>query len=150
MNVHIRIDTSVEAPEVHIVAPTLSDEVVKLQELLTSFDVSEPPRIVGRQGTRATLLALADVQRFYTEGRHVQAEAGHECWQVRERIGELAERLGDSGFVQINKGELINTQYIEWFDFSLAGTVSLRLQNGSTCFISRRCLAAVRQAVGLK
>lgn len=67
---------------------------------------------------------------------------------VKLRMKELETRLPTS-FIRINQGELINIHWVERFDVSFSTTIGVILKDGTQCFVSRRSLARVKQALGL-
>lgn len=108
-------------------------------------------RIAGGEPIRAycdreeVLLRQEEVVRIYTEKRRVLAESSRGTFVLRERLYELEERLGDREFVRISNSEIVNRRRIESLDYSLTGTIRLRLEGGNETYVSRRYVSRIKK-----
>ena len=57
------------------------------------------------------------------------------------------DQLSDDRFVRISQSEIINIQKVKSFDFSIAGTIGVLLDNGESTFVARRRVREVKQAL---
>lgn len=131
-------------PEITVRAPELTPEISKL---IASLTADEPNR--GWRGGEVEIIPLADILRFYTDGKGVSLETEKGVYSVRERIYELEERLPKSDFVRISNSEIVNIWHITAIDLSFTGTVRLTLTGGRIVFSSRRYIKKLKEAVGV-
>lgn len=68
---------------------------------------------------------------------------------LRSRLYELEERLSKELFVRISNSEIVNLKKVEKFDLSLSGTICVVLQDRTVCYVSRRYVAKIKQALGI-
>ncbi len=147
MEVEIRLTSAREGPALVIEAPALTDEVEALARKLRELDDGTLP---GWQGERAFLLKTAELARFYGQDKGVfaQHESG-EVYSLRLRLYELEERLDGRTFVRISHSEIVNLKKITALDLSLGGTIKMTLSGGGVCWVSRRNVKKLKDALGL-
>mgnify|MGYP000779049765 FL=1 len=70
------------------------------------------------------------------------------CMEARNKLYELAQTLYHSGFVQINKGTLLNVRQAQSVQSEFSGNYIVTLQDGKTRLtISRKYFKAFRTYV---
>ena len=62
---------------------------------------------------------------------------------------EWENRLGPEGFVRVSQSELIALHQVHAFDLSLAGTICIRMADGTVTYASRRYVAKLKNILGL-
>ncbi|ORC16059.1 hypothetical protein A7979_05485 [Rothia nasimurium] len=145
MKFTLTLDRKFQETRVDVTAPQLTAEIEELQNYLASKSLV--PLLAHTKGN-AVPLDLKQTLRFYTSDKNVYAHTTHGILQIKLRMKELETRLHTS-FIRINQGELINIHWVERFDVSLSTTIGVVLKDGTRCFVSRRSLARVKQALGL-
>lgn len=145
MDVEIRIDEAAATPKVIIVTDKVSDEVTDLVSLLTAASDS----IAGTRNGTVQLLAPEDVLRIYTSGRQVVAATAEGEFVLRLRLYEAEERLRGRRFVRISNSEIVNLRHVKHFDVSRSGVCCVALDDGTTTFVSRRFIPAVRKLLDM-
>lgn len=106
-------------------------------------------RLAVHKGKRVLLLSLKDIVYFKVESRLVFSftEDGH--YLVNRTVTELEHLLGADGFFRVNRGTIINLNYlleiIPWF----SGTCRLKLTTGVEFPLSRDRVATLKALVGL-
>ncbi|MDO4613819.1 MAG: LytTR family DNA-binding domain-containing protein [Actinomycetaceae bacterium] len=147
----ITVDIDPEMTEAEIVVraadPEEANRLAKACAALEGHD--RPPFLIGYRGHDATLLQLSAITRIATNGRTLEAHTATGTWRLKQRIGELATTLPSPPFLQISQGEIVNLRHVLTLDLSFSGTIGMRLDDGTTCFVSRRSLPAVRHALDL-
>ena len=68
---------------------------------------------------------------------------------LKNRLYELEERLAGGPFLRVSHGELVNFDHVRSLDLSMAGTISLRLDNGDAAFVSRRNMGRIKSYLGI-
>ena len=142
MDVEIRVEPELRGVKVVIRAPARTAEVEALAERLAA----EGP-ILGFREQEAVPLASEDILRFYGEDKEVQTAAG--VYTVRFRLYELEERLPKGQFVRVSHSEIVNLRQVMGLDLSLTGTIRMTLRGGIACYVSRRYVKKIKEALGL-
>ena len=96
-----------------------------------------PPRLSG-----LTCLYAQD------KGVYARREDG-EVFALRLRLYELEQRLDSHTFVRISHSEIVNLKKITALDLTLSGTIKISLADGAACYVSRRYVKKIKQALGL-
>ncbi len=146
MKVEFIQDPNQLQPKITVTADALSDEV---RELLLRLEYGRPAAITGWQGDRAALLSPEDILRFFADGKTVSAQTTQDTFTVRQRLYELEEQLDRHKFVRISHSELVNLSHVTGLDLSINGTIRMTLTGGVVCFVSRRSLKKIKQALNL-
>ena len=146
MEVEIRLESGRKEPKVVILAGEDSGELRRLAESLSRLSLGPIP-VSG--GEEKLLLPQGEFLRFYTDGKGVSAQTGSGTYGVPLRLYELEERLRGTGFVRISNSEIVDLGKVTALDLTLTGTIKLTLRGGGECWVSRRYVKKIRQALGL-
>lgn len=146
MEIEFKPDPAQPEPKITVTAAALTDEV---KELLLRLEHGRPSAITATQGNRVVLLAPEDILRFFADGKSVSVQTAEGIFCVRQRLYELEDLLDRHKFVRISHSEIVNLSHVTALDLSLSGTIRMTLTGGVTCFVSRRSLKKIRQALDL-
>ncbi len=146
MKVEFIQDPNQPQPKITVTASHLTDEV---KELLLRLEHGRPTAVTGWQGDRAALLPPEDILRFFADGKTVSAQTVQDTFTVRHRLYELEEQLDRHKFVRISHSEIVNLSHVTGLDLSINGTIRMTLTGGVVCFVSRRSLKKIKQALNL-
>lgn len=146
MEVEIKLEPGRSAPKVLILTGSMDREVLDLARRLQGRESRFLP---GWRDDQVLLLAPEDIYRIYAQGGQVLAELERESVVLRARLYELEERWRGTPLVRISHSELVNFDHVDQLDLSMAGTISLRLRNGSSTYVSRRYMGAIKRYLGI-
>ena len=146
MKIEVKLDESCEQPRVVIYAKSMTSEV---EELLKKLGECEPRLITGYAEEEAELIEQADIMRIYAANGKVFAVTTGGELRLRQRLYELEERLDAKLFVRISNSEIVNLKYVRRFDLSMAGTICVKLKDGSVAYVSRRYVSKIKRILGL-
>lgn len=107
-----------------------------------------PEPLYGYAHGQVTVLNPGDICRFLVENNHIYGETPEGRYQLRERLYQLEERLGED-FVKINQSCIVNIRKIRRFDVSVAGVLKVVLENGGEDYVSRRNIKTIKERFGL-
>ena len=144
MKVDIRIDPACPEPSVTITAPALTEEVKALAARLEGGAA-----LIGWDGDRAVPLGEDDILRCYGEDKGVRVQTPAGVYELKERLYELEGKLDRHAFVRISHSEIVNLRKVTALDLSLTGTIRMTLTGGTVCWVSRRYVKKIKQALGL-
>ena len=144
MKVTVIIDPGQGEPEVTITAPALTDQVKALAARLEGGGI-----LIGWQGDTAVPLGEDVILRCYGEEKGVKVQTTRGVFDLRERLYELEARLDRHTFVRISHSEIVNLRKIIALDLALTGTIRITLAEETVCYVSRRYVKKIREALGL-
>ena len=147
MDVEFKLVPTQTTPKITVTAATLTDEV---RDLLLRLEHGRPTGITATKGNQIVLLAPEQILRFFADGKTVSVQTTQDVFTVRERLYELEELLDPHKFVRISHSEIVNLSHITALDLSLSGTIRMTLNGDVTCFVSRRSLKKIKQALNLQ
>ena len=147
MRVEIQIDPSLDEPVVVLRAPSPTEEVEALAVRLRGEAVPQPFTVYGER--EAVRVSRSMVLRFYAEDKGVFCQTGKGTFTVRQRLYELEEKLAGTKFVRVSNSEIVNLDRVTALDLTLAGTIKMTLEGGTVCWVSRRYVKKIKQALGL-
>ena len=147
MDVEWKLDPNRREPKVIILAGEITPELEELARQLAGLSLA--PLTVWH-GDRALLIEQRDFLGFYADGRGISAQTVQkEAYAVRLRLYELEERLDRRRFVRISNSEIVNLEHVTALDLSLTGTIRMTLAGGTVCYVSRRYVKKIKEALGL-
>jgi len=146
VKIEVRLDATCEETTVVIYTNRVTDEV---QNLARRLSQDSPQVIVGFLEEEAMLLSQEEIYRVFAESGKVFAETENGRYQLRLRLYELEERLDGKRFVRISNAEIVNLGMVRGFDLSFAGTICVRMKNGTVTYVSRRYVSKIKQVLGI-
>ena len=144
MKVDIHIEPGCGEISVTITAPALTDQVKALAVRLQGGGV-----LTGWRGDVAVPLAAAEILRCYGEEKGVKVQTTQGVYDLKERLYELGSKLDRHTFVRISHSELVNLEKVTALDLSLTGTIRMTLAEDTVCYVSRRYVKKIKEALGL-
>lgn len=145
MDVKVRIDPAAPGLSVTITAPAMTGEVRALAARLSNRDTL----LMAWDGETAVPLREEDILRCYGEDKGVRVQTESGCYYLRERLYELEGKLDRHTFVRISHSEIVNLKKVTALDLSLTGTIRMTLVGGTVCYVSRRYVKKIKEAIGL-
>lgn len=147
MKVEIQIDPELEEPLVVLRVPSPTEEVERLAQRLRGEAAPQPFTVYTER--EAVRVSRSMVLRFYAEDKGVFCQTGRGAFAVRRRLYELEEELAGTRFVRVSNSEIVNLDRVTGLDLTLAGTIKMTLEGGTVCWVSRRYVKKIKQALGL-
>ncbi|MCH5296341.1 MAG: LytTR family transcriptional regulator [Ruminococcus sp.] len=146
MQIEIKIDENCSEPKIIIVTDKLTEEVNRIMDLLSE---KSPEMIAGFRNDIVEIITPADIIRIFTSNGKTIATTNNEELTLKHRLYELEERLSKNSFVRISNSEIINLKKVRNFDLSFAGTICVKLSDGTITYVSRRYVAKIKQVLGI-
>lgn len=120
------------------------NNIVKEIERITS-DIKD---IIGFNNRENIILDLNIVSCFISDGNKVYALINNNKYQVKQRLYQLIEILGNN-YIRINQSCIANIKQIKSFKSSIGGAILVTFKNNYSDYISRRELKNVKERLGL-
>ena len=145
MQVEIKIDPSQPEPKVVITAASMTEEVNRIVRRLSE----EIPQVIsGTRDGKLEVLEPEELIRIYAASGKVFAVTGKGEYTLRLQLYELEERLSPHQFVRISNSEIIHLKKVVNFNLSFAGTIYVKLSNGTVTYVSRRYVSKIKKILG--
>ena len=146
MKYEIQIDSSYTEPKVIILTAEITEDIINLTKKLSETSSSV---LSGFKDEKIEILEQDALIRIYASDGKVIAATCHGEYTLRLRLYEVEERLKSDIFVRISNSEIINLKKVVNFDLSIAGTISIKLLDGTTSYVSRRFVTKIKKILGL-
>ena len=146
MQIEIKIDKNCIEPKIVIMAQSMTEDVKRIVDLLS---VETPQLLAGFRNDQFEILDPTKVLRLYAQQGKVIAVTESGEYTLRQRLYELEEKLEKDGFIRISNSEIINLKKAKNFDLSLAGSICVRLSDGTITYVSRRYVSKIKQLLGI-
>ncbi len=146
MQVEVKIDDSYKEPKVIILTASMSDEV---NRIVSKLSENHSQIISGSSEEKIKVLEQSELIRIYAGNSKVFAVTKDGEYTLRLRLYEVEERLSPNQFIRISNSEIINLKKVVHFDLSFAGTICVKLSNGTTTYVSRRYVPKIKKILGI-
>ena len=146
MKIEVQIEPGCREPRVVIHTDRMTDEV---SALLARLDAGQNKPLVGFSEGTATVLAPETLLRIYVENGRALARTEQGTYALKGPLYEWEQRLDPHAFVRVSQSEIIHLKKVKAFDLNLAGTVLVRLTDGTVTYVSRRYVAKIKTLLGL-
>ena len=147
VDIQVRIDPACPEPVVVIHTASKSQDVENIVHAIENCMDSEYPLIIGQRGASVELLSQRDVVRVYSEARHVRISTVNGLYDSNKSLSWLEMQLNPDRFIRISRYEIVNIRKIASFDFSRAGTVHIRFDDGTVTWAARRHVRTIQQVL---
>jgi two-component system LytT family response regulator len=94
-------------------------------------------RILVKSGGRILFLRVREIDWIEAAGNYVQLHAGEQVHLLREKIGDMEEKLDGEMFVRIHRSLIVNIHRIKELQPCGNGEYLLVLKNGKSMSVSR-------------
>ena len=147
VNIEVRIDPGCHDPVILIRTDQRTQEVENIIHAIENSVESRYPLIVGYRDNTMELLSQRDIIRVYVEARRVRIRTGNGIYESHKSLSFLEQLLNPERFIRISRFEIVNIRKIASFDFSRAGTVHIRFDDGTVTWAARRHVRTIQQAL---
>lgn len=148
MKVELKIDEKLNETKITISAPSLNEDVKKVNDLLNnSFILNNKMNVFLER--EMFLINLSDIETIYSSNNKVYVKANNNLYTTKYKLYELEEMLCNSTFVRISNSEIVNFDKVEKLNLKLTGTILLFFKSGSETYVSRRYIKKIKEYLNL-
>lgn len=147
MKVEVQVDPALDEPVVVLRVPQPCAEAEELAEKLRASAPPQPFTVYAER--EAVRVSRTAVLRFYAEDKGVFCQTAKGVFAVRQRLYELEGALAGTRLVRVSNSEIVNLDRVAALDLTLAGTIKMTLEGGTVCWVSRRYVKRIKEALGL-
>ena len=135
---HTNISESFKNIEVLLNAPSMNDEIKKLEHNLQLIINKSIQEILGLQGNNLFIINVKDIIMFYSEEKNNFCKTQTGTFKIREKLYLLEDLLPKSRFIRISNSIIININYVKCFNTDIIGKIIVNFKDGSKATVSRR------------
>ena len=146
MKLEIKLDINQKEPKVLIITHKVTDEV---NQIINSLSLSKSAVISGQKQDKVEIIKPVDIIRIYSSNQKVYVQTDNGEYTIKMRLYQIEEQLHNLKFVRISNSEIINLEKVDYFDFKFVGTISVKMINGQTTYVSRRCMKKLKEILGM-
>ena len=145
--IRVEVDPSYEEQKIIIQTNEKTELIEKIVQTVEHCIKGEIPKIKAKSKDSVVLVDQQDIIRVYTEKRRLIVCTDEGLFEARNTLRELEELLDRENFVRISRFEIVNLRRISEFDLSIAGTIEVRFDNGSSTWVARRYVRDIQQTL---
>ncbi len=138
IEIKLLIEKNWERTTVYIKCRERNDDVEAIIKAVQAYSDSAFPPIMAYCDEEMEYVPQRRIIRLYIHNRKVMIETLDKTYEIRKPLHEIEENLDKARFVRISQSETINLRKVKKFDFSLAGTIRVELENGENTYVARR------------
>ena len=143
IHIHFEAEPSRTDIDVMVRASERDAEVSAFLERI-SASAPEPLTVTDAEGM-VVRLAPEKIILVSVSGNTTRLETETGSYTLRRTLQSMEQSLTGGNFVRISRSELINTDKIEKYDFTIRGELRLELKGGIETWVARRCIPEVRK-----
>lgn len=147
VNIEVRIDPDCHDPVILIRTDQKTQEVENIVHAIENCVESRYPLIAAYRDNTMELLSQRDIVRVYVEARRVRIGTEKGIFESHKSLSYLEQLLNPERFIRISRFEIVNIRKIASFDFSRAGTVHIRFDDGTVTWAARRHVRTIQQVL---
>ena len=147
MKIRVELDETYKDVSVTIQAPEATQEVEEIVGLLERKNGS--CHLTGFQEEKMRILKPCDICRLSAWKGRVIAETQSDQYEIRMKLYEVEHRLKKGTFIRISRSEIINMDWIDYFECDFTGTLVIVLRNGKKTYVSRRYTKNIKERLGV-
>lgn len=144
VDIKLIIDNDWPKLTVYIKSNERNEDVEGIIAAVQAYSEKKVPMVQAYFKGSLVMLPQRKIIRFYVDNRKVMAQTAERIYETKKPLYEVEEILDKKRFIRISQSETVNLKRVKNFDFSVAGTIGLELENGETTWVSRRRIKDVR------
>ena len=156
MRVEIRISEDTQEPYAILCTKKLTENLVRLTELLKRIpeegipipEIGQAAVLTVQEEERMVVLRPEEIYLIRVEQEKTIVYGKTKSYVSGKRLYELERYLG-TGFMRISKSALVNLRYLDYVEASFHGMMLLKLKNQSQEYVSRKYLPNLKEYLGL-
>lgn len=147
MQIELNVNSTLQEETVRFDIKKLTPALNKIIDSLNNLDEKI---LIGYCENDVAILNPDEVVLFYTESRKVYCKTNdNSVYNIKERLYEIEETMKNHNFLRISNTLIINLKMVKKLNMDYGGSVRVILANGTTEFVSRRCLSNIKKYLGI-
>ena len=148
IKIHFEQDSLLSHIEVLLRSSAKDTQVTELIQKISGENADS--LIVTDIDNISNTIMLNTIFLLSVSGKYVNIITEDTTYIVKQSLQSLENLLNEKNFIRISRHEIVNLSKVKHYDFTLSGTLRLRLLNGTETWASRRCISLIRKRIAGK
>ncbi len=149
IDIDVIIDEKYKDPLVNIYTKSRNELVEDVIHAIENVSRTGYAPIAVNVDNKIMFVSQRDIYRIRTENRRTVLDTVDASYTIKETLNKAENILDSERFFRISQSEIVNLYKVDFFDFSLAGTVKVRFDNVYVSWVARRCVKPLKEKLKL-
>lgn len=147
VDIDVIIDEKYIEPKVNILTKSKTKQVESIINSIENAQENEYPYLTGYIDGKAEFISQRDIIRVYIENRKIIIETAKKLYYTKKNLTMLESILNPSRFVRISQSEIINLYKVIHFEFNIAGTIGVEMENSKKTWVARSRVKSIKNII---
>lgn len=147
VDIDVIIDENYIEPKVNILTKSKTKQVESIINSIENAQENEYPYLTGYIDGKAEFISQRDIVRVYIENRKIIIETAEKLYYTKKNLTMLESILNPSRFVRISQSEIINLYKVIHFEFNIAGTIGVKMENSKKTWVARSRVKSIKNII---
>lgn len=147
VDIDVIIDEKYIEPKVNILTKSKTKQVESIINSIENAQENEYPYLTGYIDGKAEFISQRDIIRVYIENRKIIIETAEKLYYTKKNLTMLESILNPSRFVRISQSEIINLYKVIHFEFNIAGTIGVEMENSKKTWVARSRVKSIKNII---
>lgn len=147
IDIDVIIDEKYIEPKVNILTKSKTKQVESIINSIENAQENEYPYLTGYIDGKAEFISQRDIIRVYIENRKIIIETAEKLYYTKKNLTMLESILNPSRFVRISQSEIINLYKVIHFEFNIAGTIGVEMENSKKTWVARSRVKSIKNII---
>ena len=147
VDVDVILDERYADPKVTIQTKSRTGQVENIIQAIERAAENEFPLVPGLYDDRVELISQRDIIRVYTEKRKIVIQTEDKSYVSNKTLSSIEDMLNPGRFFRISQSEIINLYKVKSFQFDIAGTIGVELEDGTKTWVARSRVKAIKTII---
>lgn len=147
IDIDVIIDEKYIEPKVNILTKSKTKQVESIINSIENAQENQYPYLTGFNDGKAEFISQRDIIRVYIENRKIIIETAEKLYYTKKNLTMLESILNPSRFVRISQSEIINLYKVIHFEFNIAGTIGVEMENSKKTWVARSRVKSIKNII---
>lgn len=147
IDIDVIIDEKYIEPKVNILTKSKTKQVESIINSIENTQENQYPYLTGFIDGKAEFISQRDIIRVYIENRKIIIETAEKLYYTKKNLTMLESILNPSRFVRISQSEIINLYKVIHFEFNIAGTIGVEMENSKKTWVARSRVKSIKNII---
>lgn len=133
----------------YLLKPVAPERLAAALARIRGRDRSTSPQVFVRDGDRCWIVRFAEIRLFESDGNYTRLYFRQERPLIPRSLSSIEERLDPAKFFRAGRAQIVNLDWVESVEETVAGSLAVVLRGGPTVEMSRRQSVRLRRSLGL-
>lgn len=143
INVRTNISKEFNNVEITINAPEMTEQVIKIENILLNLNSGSISKIIGTQGNSLFIINVSDIIKFYSDEKKNYCKTIEGDFVIKEKLYFLEDNLPKERFIRISNSTIVNIEKVKCFDTSILGSILIIFKDNTQEYVSKRRVQSV-------